>query len=146
MIYFGKMVVLMVFPIATSMWNYQKDLEGTTCPWGYHRTHWVQSPFHPHSHLLNPTSRMHFFLKVSISDSNSFSSCAWHSERIIKCLVVMDMDMNPYESWRILWISKNYMEVSWKGGTPNHPKLALKPMFLGSPHVKQSSQCCVTGP
>ena len=57
-----------------------------------------------------------------------------------------DMDMNPYESWRILWISMNYMEVSWKGGTPNHPKLALKPMFLGSPHVKQSSQCCVTGP
>lgn len=38
------------------------------------------------------------------------------------------------------------MEVSWKGATPNHPKLALKAMFLGSPHVKQSSQCCVTGP
>ena len=57
-----------------------------------------------------------------------------------------DMDMNPYESWRILWISMNYMEVSWQGATPNHPKLALKAMFLGSPHVKQSSQCCVTGP
>lgn len=57
--------------------HYQKDLESV--PHAHeknHRSHWVQSPFHPHSHLLNPTSRMHFFLKVSISDSNSFSSCA----------------------------------------------------------------------
>ena len=77
-----------VFPIATSVWNYQKDLEGTTCPWGYHRTHWVRSPFHPYSHLFQP-HLSHALLLEGVNQRFQQLLFMRLTQRIIKCLVVI---------------------------------------------------------